>query len=231
MILKYLSLQEEPESERIAFYLNFIYGDEVKVETYSDLIWPITGDRTQKMVLMYIDRHLPDLRQDIIDRIKAKLIEREKNPPITGSNISEIVQKMKWMYYKENFTEFYKSVVELARIFLLKDQLIKAESLYKELQDELNNCEDMQDEFKRNGFYHLLSDERKKHMNLIIILNEVKTYNYISNDIQNNDVPEDSSKSDANIRRRKRIISKIEGILRDGKYRTVIYYLFNYLFI
>lgn len=221
MILLYLSTQEEAESERLAFYLNFIYGDDLKVETYSDRIWPITDEYSQKAILNAIDSHLPDLKQPIIDKIKAKLIESQRKPPSQGSNISETIQKLKWMYIKGNYIEFYESVTELARIFLLNDQLIKAETLYKELKEELDRCEDFDSEFKNNGFYRLLMQERKKHMDLVIIMKEVNVYNFTSNQIQNNLVPEDGSKVDVNNKRRKRIIKKIDGILRNPKSNTV----------
>jgi len=137
VIMKYLRLQEEVDSERVAFYLNFLHGDETKVDFYSDLIWSITDEDMQSRVLLNIDRHVPELKTGIIERIKEKLLEGERNPPRSGSNIEETVHKLKWLYYKENYSEFYRNVVEMARIFI-RDQKHKVESLYTKLSDELD---------------------------------------------------------------------------------------------
>ena len=216
-----MNLEEEIEAERVVFYLNFLYGDDLKIETYAERIWTITDDNIQKLICQHLDKHLPELKQDIIELNKRKLIDRVQNPPSAGTNIEEIEQKLKWVFHKGNYTEFYESVIQLGRIYLMKDQSNKAEMLYKDLKEDLDYCENMVDDFKSNGFYHMLSNERNKHIDLITILTEVKTYNATFKEIDNNDPSETLSKRDKNIRRWKRIINKIDSVLRNKKHQTV----------
>jgi len=85
-----------------------------------------------------MDIFTSDLKADIITAIKSKVIDSQQQRQAISSNMQEVTQKLKWMFFKENYTDFYQSVLEMARIFLIKDQILKMETLYEHLKEELD---------------------------------------------------------------------------------------------
>lgn len=138
LLLKYINLEEEIDAPTHTFYLNFIIGDKRKVDYYSEIICGITDEVVQKRIMDNIDMYT-NLRDDIIESIRFKIVNSEKSHSSAGSNIAEVAKKLLWLYSKDNYTEFYKSVVEMARRFLMNGQWRKTDSLYRELKDELNH--------------------------------------------------------------------------------------------
>lgn len=166
LLIKYINLEEEIDAPTHTFYLNFLIGDKIKVDYYSDIICGITDEVVQKRIMNNIDLYT-NLRDDLIESIRYKIINNEKSHSSSGSNIKEVAKKLLWLYSKNNYTEFYKSVVEMARRFLKND------ALYRELKDELNHCEQVEELFQQDGFYKLLTVERQKHRLLVQIEEEL----------------------------------------------------------
>lgn len=65
VIFKYINSEEEIDSPIHAFYLNFIIGDENKVNYYSDQIYTITDRVIQDRILANIDQYIPHLKEDL----------------------------------------------------------------------------------------------------------------------------------------------------------------------
>ena len=65
VLLKFINSEEEIDSPMHTFYLNFVIGDDKKVEYYSDQIYTISDKVTQDKILENIDVFLPKLKEDI----------------------------------------------------------------------------------------------------------------------------------------------------------------------
>jgi len=221
LLTKFLILEHEIDSDKFAFYVNFLIGDDKKIDFFSGKIFDITDEIVQKRVLTNIDRHLPKLKQDIIDCIKHKMVEQEQSHSTKGSNITEVIQKLKFLYFEGNYTDFYRSVVEMARIFLINGFWRKADSLYRELSEELDHCEQIDNSFREHGFYKLLVTEHEKHMTLIYIQQESEMYENTNKQIFDGQMPPQSGTNNA--KRRDRLIKKITSLLRDRGLNTVLF--------
>ena len=187
IIMKYMSYiyREEGEgTEKLTFYLNFIIGDRAKTKFYSSIIQNVVDENTQNKILDNMDRYIPDLKFDVIEEIKQNVCSSEKPKQSSSSNIDEITHKLKWMYNKDNYCDFYSSVLEMARVFMINDHIAKLETLYDKLKYELNQCEINDHHFQDDGLYKLLQLERKKHQTYIKIQKELDTYTQVITQLQ-----------------------------------------------
>jgi hypothetical protein len=223
LIMKFLSTDFEIDSDKMTFYLNFIIDDERKVDFYGGLIFNITDKVVQDRILANIDRHIPELKNDIIESIKIKIVEEEKSYSSKGSNIEEITQKLKFLHYEEHYKEFYQSVVEMGRIFFSNGHWRKVDSLYRELENELDQCEQRDPIFTEDGLFRLLTQERKKHIILVSIEQEVEVYMDICRSVENGTVEKDSSFDHKNSKRRSRLVKKVANLLRDRSQNTILF--------
>lgn len=215
--IKYILREEGEASPKLAFYLNFIIGDDEKVYFYSSMICGVVDEYTQNKILHNMDRFLEDLKSEIIMAIKSKVINSEQQMQAVSSNMQEVTQKLKWMFNKGNYTDFYQSVLEIARVFMIKEQFNKLETLYSILNSSLDECEIGCQEFKENGFFMMLGRERNLH-NMYI---QTMTQNDIYQRIQN-DQPEGHIHTQ-NQTRSKKIRENLSKLLRNPSQNTVLF--------
>ena len=135
----------------------------------------------------------------------------------SAGSIMEVVKKLNWLFYKENYTEFYKTVMEVARKYFSNNYSEFGyhnfvDTLYSNLKENLDTCERIENKFSDDGFYHFLTIERKKHLLLIQIKREY--------DMLKNQNDEDYT---GIYKRRDRILKNIDKILKDYSLGTILF--------
>ncbi|CAI2386166.1 unnamed protein product [Moneuplotes crassus] len=216
VLFKFINSEQEIDSQMHTFYLNFIIGDGKKVEYYSEQVYSITDAVVQEKILENIDLHLPELKEDFKDTIKAKIVGGIKPKSNSKINIHDVVKKLNWLFYQDNYLEFYKTVLEIARKYFLNGSSEFGyhhyiETLYDELRANLDFCETQEESLKQHGVYAPLINERKKHCLLVQLIHE-------------NELPEiDSYKPSSVCLRKIRIVKTIDKVLRDCSKKTLLF--------
>ncbi|CAI2386128.1 unnamed protein product [Moneuplotes crassus] len=216
VLFKFINSEEEIDSPMHTFYLNFIIGDDKKVEYYSEQVYSITDKVIQDRILENIDTFLPALKDDFKDTIKSMIVGGIKPKSSGAVNIQQVIKKLNWLFYQDNYLEFYKTVVEVARKYFLN---ISAEfgyhnyieTLYDELKANLDFCEQNDERFSQDGFYSCLVAERKKHCLLVQLICE-------SHLLKNPSINEQAGRT-----RRNRILNNIDKVLKDASQGTVLF--------